>query len=386
MPLASRGRMAKAMLSRNHRERRSRQGPCPSSPCGCCPRGRRDEQPSLLGVVSRPTCRAVVSSLPSLMYACRMVPSPAPAYAVLRVHAKKAKTMASIAAASEHHMQTEPSPHHDPNAGPPIVLHLAAGKTPYQAAQHLLHGVERRNRETVLCREVVLSASPSYFRPGREDQAGVFDHDRMKAWTVAMLAWVKRQWPDQVASIVLHTERESTPHAHVLIVPRVRAANGWKLNSKALFDRARLRELQSSYADALAPLGIRRGEPGSEARHSEVKQFYGMVQAAKHMPELAPLPPAPKAPMPPAKLSHRLWDGVLGMLDIDSEHDRAMSAHREQLAQWREQVRQVREKNERAWRSMQAAASIAPLVARRRETPSTHRVSTTPSSPRPRMK
>lgn len=316
------------------------------------------EQPSLLGVVSRPTCRAVVSSLPLWMYACGMIP----AYAVLRVHTKKAKTMAAISAASEHHMQTEPSPHHDPSAGPPIVLHLAAGRTPYQAARHLLQGVERRNRETVLCREVVLSASPSYFRPGREEQAGVADPDRLKAWTLAMLAWVKKQWPDQVASIVLHTERESTPHAHVLIVPRVRAANGWKLNSKALFDRARLRELQSSYADALAPLGIRRGEPGSEAKHSEVKQFYGVVQAAKQMPERASLPPAPKPPEPPAKLSHRVWHGLLAMLGIESDHERAMRLHREQMAAWRQAAGEVRRKNESAWSQMRAAATMAPLA------------------------
>lgn len=298
------------------------------------------------------------------MYACGMTP----AYAVLRVHAKKAKTMAAISAASEHHMQTEPSPHHDPSAGPPIVLHLAAGRTPYQAARHLLQGVERRNRETVLCREVVLSASPSYFRPGREDQAGVSDPDRLKAWTVAMLAWVKTQWPDQVASIVLHTERESTPHAHVLIVPRVRAGAGWKLNSKALFDRARLRELQTSYADALAPLGIRRGEPGSEAAHAEVKKFYGMVHAAKQMPERAPLPPAPKAPMPPAKLSERLWDSVLGVVGVESEHERAMRAHRERLAAWRAQVIEIKEKNEKAWQTMQAAASVAPMARKQRAT------------------
>jgi hypothetical protein len=299
------------------------------------------------------------------MYACGMASTPAPAYAVLRVHVKTAKTMAAIAAASEHHMQTEPSPHHDPNAGPPIVLHLAGGKTPYQAARHLLDGAKRRNRETVLCREVVLSASPSYFRPGREDQAGVFDHDRMKAWTVAMLAWVKRQWPDQVASVVLHLERESTPHAHVLIVPRVRAANGWKLDSKSLFNRASLRALQSSFADAMAPLGIRRGEEGSEAKHSEVKQFYGVVQAAKQMPERAPLPPAPKAPMPPAKLSHRLWDGVLGVLGIASEHDRAMRVYRNKLSAWRAEVERIKRQNERAWQTMQAAASMAPLTRKR---------------------
>lgn len=231
---------------------------------------------------------------------------------------------------------------------------------------HLLDGAKRRNRETVLCREVVLSASPSYFRPGREDQAGVFDHDRMKAWTVATLAWVKRQWPDQLASIVLHVERESTPHAHVLIVPRVRAANGWKLDSKLLFNRASLRQLQSSYADALAPLGIRRGEPGSEAKHSEVRQFYGAMQAAKQMPQRASLPPAPKSPMPPAKLVERVWCKVLSVLGVESEHDRAVRAHRQRLAAWRAEVQWVKEQNDRAWQAMQAAASLAPIARKRR--------------------
>lgn len=285
---------------------------------------------------------------------------------MLRVHAKTAKTMAAISAASEHHLQTEPSPHHDDTAARPIVLHLAGGKTPYQAARHLLHGVNRRNRETVLCREVVLSASPSYFRPGREAHVGVFDHDRMKAWTVATVAWVKKQWPDQVASITLHVERESTPHAHVLIVPRVRAANGWKLSSKALFNRATLRAMQSSYADALAPLGIRRGEPGSEAKHSEVRQFYGAVQAAKQMPERAPLPAPPKAPMPPARLSERAWCKVLEVLGIESDHDRAVRAHREQLAAWRADVQRIKESNERAWQAMRAAAAVAPLTRKMR--------------------
>jgi hypothetical protein len=81
--------------------------------------------------------------------------------------------MAAIAAASGHQLRTKPTPNADPDAPTPIVMFLASGKTPYQAAQHLLEGAERRNRETVLCREIVLSASPSYFRPGREHLGGV---------------------------------------------------------------------------------------------------------------------------------------------------------------------------------------------------------------------
>lgn len=204
-----------------------------------------------------------------------------------------------------------------------------------------------------------------------------------------MLAWVKKQWPDQVASITLHVERESTPHAHVLIVPRVRGPNGWKLNSKALFNRATLRGLQSSYADALAPLDIRRGEPGSEAKHAEVKQFYGAVQAAKQMPDRASLPPAPKAPMPPAKLSHRVWDGLLAMLGIESDHDRAMRSHRERMAAWRQAAEEVRKKNDEAWARMRAAATMAPLARKRPISGNTPRGMPSPSSTsqlRPRLR
>jgi hypothetical protein len=228
-------------------------------------------------------------------------PNPAAApYAVLRVDRRKAKAMAAIAASSAHTMRERPTPNADPEGPEPVLMHLADGRTPYQAARHLLEDAERRNKDTVLCREVVLSASPSYFRPGREGMGGVFEPGRVKAWAVASLAWAKRQWPDQLASFVLHAD-EQTVHAHLLVVPRVKSAAGvWKLNSKALFDRERLRELQTSYGAAMEPLGIRRGEPGSIATHAEARQFYGVVNASKSLPERIKLPPAPK---PPAALN-----------------------------------------------------------------------------------
>ena len=285
--------------------------------------------------------------------------------------------MAAIAASSAHTLREKPTPNADPDGLAPLVIYLADGRTPYQAARHLLDGAQRRNRDTVLCREVVLSASPIYFRPGREHIGGAYESDKVKAWTVASLAWAKRQWPDQLASVVLHLD-EQTPHLHLLVVPRVKSAAGvWKLNSKALFDRERLRELQTEYGNALAPLGIRRGEPGSEAKHSEVKQFYGAVQAAKQMPERAPLPPAPKAPMPPATLSATVWSNVLDVLGMKSHRDRAMHAYRERLAAWRAEAKATKDKNERAWQQMQAAASMAPLTRkekRARESPAPMKV------------
>jgi hypothetical protein len=79
-------------------------------------------------------------------------PHPAAApYAVLRVDRRKAKAMAAIAASSAHTMREKPTPNADPEGAAPVVMHLADGKSPYQAVRHLLEGAERRNRDTVLC-------------------------------------------------------------------------------------------------------------------------------------------------------------------------------------------------------------------------------------------
>jgi Plasmid recombination enzyme len=292
-------------------------------------------------------------------------------YAVLRVDRRKAKGMAAIAASSAHTMREKPTPNADPDGAAPLVLYLADGKTPYQAAKHLLDGAERRNRDTVLCREIVLSASPSYFRPGRESMGGVFEPDKAKAWATASLAWAKRQWPDQLASFVIHTDEQNV-HAHLLVVPRVKSAAGvWKLNSKALFDRERLREMQTRYGEALAPLGIRRGEPGSQAVHSEVRQFYGAVNAAKNLPERAKLPPAPKAPTPPSGMAAEAADAVSSALGFETPHQRAMKAHAAAMKQWRETVKDLRQQDAVAWEQLKARCTLAPLAQRQQKvTPS----------------
>ena len=317
-------------------------------------------------------------------------PHPAP-YAVLRVDRRKAKAMAAIAASSAHTMRERPTPNADPEGPAPVVMHLADGKTPYQAARHLLEGAERRNRDTVLCREIVLSASPSHFRPGREHIGGAFEPDKVKAWAMASLAWARRQWPDQLASAVLHLD-EMTPHMHLLVVPRVHSvAGGWKLNSKALFDRERLRELQTGYGEAMAPLGIRRGEPGGMVTHSEARQFYGAVNASKSLPERVTLPPAPNPPKAPDGVAAEAVDAVSSVLGFETQHQRAMKSHAEAMKQWRKTCRDLRQQDAKAWDVMRARSALAPLVQRRqRESPAeaslpqVKATQDTPSLPRPR--
>ena len=285
-------------------------------------------------------------------------------YAVLRVDKRKAKAKGAIAAASAHQLRQRPTPNAKPDGPAPIVLHLAGGETPYQAATKLLEGAERRNRDTVLCREIVLSASPSYFRPGREHIAGAFDPERAKAWARIALAWAKRQWPDQLASFVVHADEVSI-HAHALVIPRVKSPDGtWKLNSKALFDRDKLRALQTSYGEAMAPLGIRRGEPGSKAKHVEVSQFYGAVMAERSpMPKLT-MPPPPKKPEEETG-ARALVGGVAAALGITTEREDRKARYEEEYREWQAEVLRVKQMRQQAWESLQQRASYSNLLSRK---------------------
>ena len=178
------------------------------------------------------------------------------------------------------------------------------------------------------------------------------------------MAWAKRQWPDQLASFVIHTDEQNI-HAHLLVVPRVKSAAGvWKLNSKALFDRERLRELQTGYGNALAPLGIRRGEPGSQAKHSEVRQFYGAVNAAKGLPERVKLPPAPKVPLPPGGIAAGAAEAISAAFGIETPHQLAMKAHNKAMKQWREICKDLRQQDAAAWEQLNARSALAPLKLR----------------------
>lgn len=290
--------------------------------------------------------------------------SPNAPYAVLRVDKRKAKAMGAIAAASAHQMRQRSTPNAKPDGPAPIVLHLAGGETPYQAACALLEGAERRNRDTVLCREIVLSASPSHFRPGREHIGGAFDPERVKAWVRISLAWARRLWPDQLASAVLHLD-EQTPHLHLLVVPRIaKPEGGWKLNSKALFDRDKLRTLQTSYGEAVAPLGIKRGEPGSKAKHVEVSQFYGAVVAERPpMPKLS-VPPPPKKPEQDTG-ARALVGGVAAALGITTESEDRKARYEEEYREWQAEVLRVKQMRQQAWESLQQRASYSNLLGRK---------------------
>lgn len=133
---------------------------------------------------------------------------------------------------------------------------------------------QRKNGVTAV--EVFLSATPEFFRPQEPLKYGTFSLNRVQAFCGKALPWAQGYFgKDNIVSAVLHLD-EATPHLHLTVTPIVflngkarQSARTW-LNGKAA-----LSKLQDSFAEAVAELGLRRGQRNSKAHHKEVSAWYG---------------------------------------------------------------------------------------------------------------
>lgn len=204
------------------------------------------------------------------------------AFAILRTG--KLKTASAIRLAGGHNSRTIPTP----NASGKILALVDPGPDPYQRVMDRLgsSGIEPRSN-AVLAQEILMTASPEYFRPNDPAKAGHWEKDRTRAWIDSTRDWIKNQYGDRLVSLHLHLD-ESTPHLHAVVVP---ITDDGRLSARDMFGPRQLRDLQTGYAKALAPLGLVRGIEGSKAQHERIQTFYGAVNS--------PAPAAPAVPTPP---------------------------------------------------------------------------------------
>ncbi len=135
-------------------------------------------------------------------------------------------------------------------------------------------GDQTIRKNAVLCVEMLLTASPEYFRPDDPSQAGYYQQKPLEDWKQAVHQWLDNQYGDRIVRAELHLD-EATPHIHAYLVPLDERG---KLNCRGLFGgREKLSKFQDSYAEAMSPLGLERGIKGSRAKHTEVKQYYAAV-------------------------------------------------------------------------------------------------------------
>jgi hypothetical protein len=143
-----------------------------------------------------------------------------------------------------------------------------------------IHSVEQQRKirtDAVYAVEILLTASPEYFRPDDPSKYGEYQADKLAAWTRATVEWLEREYADKIVRAELHLD-EATPHIHAYLVPTDQ--NG-QLNCKKIFGgRAKMFAFQDSYAAATKHLGLERGVKDAQAEHTTVKDYYSVVNSA----------------------------------------------------------------------------------------------------------
>ena len=174
---------------------------------------------------------------------------PKPQYAILRE--QKRSDMGQVSRSDAHNNRSRFCGSSDSSKPAPTLLYGSASlsKTVKSKIPHA------RRSNAVIAVECLCSASPEFFARATSEQYGL--------WVKASVDWLKEVHGDNLCQVYLH-EDESTPHLHAYWVPM----KDGKLNYRAIQGSPKDLVLkQSSYARAMATLGLVRGQPNAARRN-----------------------------------------------------------------------------------------------------------------------
>jgi hypothetical protein len=211
------------------------------------------------------------------------------AYIILR--SGKQKTKGNIATLGQHLQRTRDTPNADPDLTHQNEIlrgsaDLLADVNARLAEVEAVNG--KPNKNAVLAIEYLVAFSPDFAHFSKEEPApggdgkarlvpkSEVDANRLKGFIDHTLAWLeKRHGVGNVVNVQLHLD-ESSPHIHATVVP---VDERGRLNCRAfLGGRQLMRDMQTSIAEEMAPLGLVRGVEGSKAHHQDVKRFYELAK------------------------------------------------------------------------------------------------------------
>jgi len=190
------------------------------------------------------------------------------AFAIYRF--AKLKTMGQVGAMGMHNERTRDTPNADPQRR--YMNERLAGSGDWEAdVRAKLDGV-KVYKNSVLAYDLVLTASPEWFKTASPDQ--------VREWERRSMDWIRSTFGEErIAGAIAHRD-ETTLHIQAAVVPVVDdQKRGRHLAASRWTDgKGKLRGLQTGYALAVADLGIERGIEGSKAKHQSQHRWYAQDQ------------------------------------------------------------------------------------------------------------
>jgi len=206
------------------------------------------------------------------------------AYSILRFG--KLKTASQITASQSHCTRTRATPNADPASTPLNRQLLGRAEGLWEQVDERLQmaASKRKTRlDANLACEVLLSASPEWFRP-HLDPVGDLDLAKVEAFAALATTFLQTAFGDCCLSAVLHLD-EMTPHIHAHMVP-LHPNKGWLSWEYWFGGREKLQAWHDQFAACMAPLGLQRGIKGTIATHEQIQRFYGRLQRDIAVPDL----------------------------------------------------------------------------------------------------
>lgn len=207
------------------------------------------------------------------------------------VGVKKLKTMSIVERSQAHSYRTVPTKNADPSrTNRNRTLVGTKGDVVGDVKRRIGEITDNPRKNAVPALEFLLSASPEWWQ-------GKTPKD-LKAWVTESLDWAKQRYGEKnVVHAVLHLD-ETSPHIAMYVVPEIEG----RLSARDVYgNKGTMRQVHTSYAEAMKPFGLKRGIQGSQAKHQTVRQFYDKLDRtaalaaaeAKKLGELSS-PPAPR--------------------------------------------------------------------------------------------
>lgn len=187
-------------------------------------------------------------------------------YAIMRC--KKLATMGSVASSLQHCYRERETANADASRTPDNE-HRAAQST-YEAMRKLRELLpEKRRKDAVLAVEYVLTTSPDWWTQASQQQQAAF-FDQAHKWLA------EKYGADRVIVASIHQD-EISPHLSAFVVPLTQDG---RLSAKEFIgSKAQMTRDQTTFAGAVASLGLQRGIEGSKARHTRIQAFYEALES-----------------------------------------------------------------------------------------------------------
>ena len=209
-------------------------------------------------------------------------------YAIMRC--KKLAKMGNVAASLKHAYRERETPNADASRTPDNE-HRAASST--NEAMGRLRDLlpEKRRKDAVLAVEYVMTASPEWWKSASQEQQAAF-FDRAHKWLA------DKYGADRIVTASIHMT--------AFVVP---LTEDGRLSAKEFIgNKAQMSRDQTTFAAAVADLGLVRGIEGSKARHTRIQAFYEALER----------PPVGHVTISPEALQPRAYkpEGIVERLGI----------------------------------------------------------------------